>query len=124
MLRVTRVLFFLVLIAVPASAQRLPGNVVPEHYTLWFAPDLEKETFRGRESIDVVLTEPSTTVTLHAAEIDFSDVTITSGGKTARTVSHQSKCWPMNVPSGTPVTNAGQAGEHACNRAGGFFLRH
>jgi aminopeptidase N len=82
MVRVTRVLFFLVLIAVPASAQRLPGNVVPEHYTLWFAPDLEKETFRGRESIDVVLTEPSTTVTLHAAEINFSEVTITSGGKT------------------------------------------
>ena len=46
-------------IAAPAAAQRLPGNVVPEHYTLWFAPDLEKETFRGRESIDVVLTEPS-----------------------------------------------------------------
>src|SRR4029453_16476814 len=82
MVRVAGVLFFLVLIAVPASAQRLPGNVVPEHYTLWFAPDLEKETFRGRESIDVVLTEPSTTVTLHAAEIDFSEVTITSGGKT------------------------------------------
>jgi aminopeptidase N len=82
MVRVAGVLFFFILIAVPASAQRLPGNVVPEHYTLWFAPDLEKETFRGRESIDVVLTEPSTTVTLHAAEIDFSEVTITSGGKT------------------------------------------
>jgi aminopeptidase N len=82
MVRVAGVLFFFILIAVPASAQRLPGNVVPEHYTLWFAPDLGKETFRGRESIDVVLTEPSTTVTLHAAEIDFSEVTITSGGKT------------------------------------------
>ena len=63
MARITRFLLLIVLIAVPASAQRLPGNVVPEHYTLWFAPDLEKETFRGRESIDVVLTEPSTTIT-------------------------------------------------------------
>jgi aminopeptidase N len=80
--RITRFLFLIVLIAVPANAQRLPGNVIPEHYTLWFAPDLDKETFRGRESIDVVLTEPSTTVTLHAAEINFSEVTITSGGKT------------------------------------------
>ncbi len=88
MVRVTRVLLFLVLIAVPASAQRLPGNVVPEHYSLWFAPDLEKETFRGRESIDVVLTEPSTTVTLHAAEIDFSEVTITSGGTNADGARH------------------------------------
>ena len=82
MVRVTRCLALILAIAAPAAAQRLPGNVVPEHYNLWFAPDLEKETFRGRESIDVVLTEPSTTVTLHAAEITFSEVTITSGGRT------------------------------------------
>src|SRR4029434_544981 len=82
MVRATRLLPLMLLIAVNATAQRLPGNVVPEHYSLWFAPDLEKETFRGRESIDVVLTEPSTTITLHAAEINFSEVTITSGGRT------------------------------------------
>ena len=84
MVRVTGSLaiVFVLFLAAPASAQRLPGNVVPEHYTLWFAPDLEKETFRGRESIDVVLTEPSTTVTLHAAEITFGEVKITSGGRT------------------------------------------
>jgi len=82
MVRVTQLLALILVLAVPASAQRLPGNVVPEHYSLWFAPDLDKETFRGRESIDVVLTEPSTTVTLHAAEINFSHVTITSAGRT------------------------------------------
>jgi aminopeptidase N len=84
MVRVTRLLAFILVIAAPASAQRLPGTVVPEHYALWFAPDLEKETFRGRESIDVVLTEPSTTITLHAAEINFAEVTITSGGRMQR----------------------------------------
>jgi len=82
MVRVTRLLVFILLFAAPAGAQRLPGNVIPEHYSLWFAPDLDKETFRGRESIEVVLTEPSTTVTLHAAEIAFSEVTITAGGRT------------------------------------------
>jgi aminopeptidase N len=84
MVRVTRFLafVFIVLLASPAAAQRLPGTVVPEHYTLWFAPDLEKETFRGRESIDVVLTESSSTITLHAAEISFGEVTITAGGRT------------------------------------------
>jgi aminopeptidase N len=71
-----------VLTATPAAAQRLPGTVVPEHYTLWFAPDLEKETFRGRESIRVTLTEPATSITLHAAEIEFGEVTITSAGRT------------------------------------------
>ena len=68
--------------AAPAAAQRLPGTVVPEHYTLAFEPDLVKETFRGREAIRVTLTEPATSVTLHAAEITFGEVTITSGGRT------------------------------------------
>ena len=65
-----------------------PATWFPSTTHLWFAPDLEKETFRGRESIDVVLTEPSTTVTLHAAEITFSEVTITSGGRTQTATRH------------------------------------
>jgi aminopeptidase N len=80
--RVLRVLILLLSFATPAVAQRLPGTVLPEHYTLWFAPDLEKETFRGRSSIRVTLTEPATSITLHAAEIEFGEVTITSGGRT------------------------------------------
>ena len=70
------------LCAAPAYAQRLPDTVVPEHYTLWFAPDLEKETFRGRETIQGVVTQPSTSITLHAAEIKFGEVKVTSGGRT------------------------------------------
>src|SRR5688500_18516489 len=69
-------------LAAPAAAQRLSDTVVPEHYTLWFAPDLEKETFRGRETIRAVVTQPTTSVTLHAAEIQFGEVRITSGGRT------------------------------------------
>ena len=68
--------------AVPAAAQRLTEKVVPEHYTLWFAPDLEKETFRGRETIRAIVTAPTTSITLHAAEIEYGDVRITSGGRT------------------------------------------
>src|SRR5688500_686650 len=69
-------------LASPAAAQRLSDTVVPEHYTLWFAPDLAKETFRGRETIQAVVTQPTTSVTLHAAEIQFGEVRITSGGRT------------------------------------------
>jgi aminopeptidase N len=83
MVRVTRILVaVLFLTVIPGNAQRLAGGVVPEHYSLWFAPDLEKETFRGRASIDVVLTEPASSITLHAAEIAFGEVTMTSGGRT------------------------------------------
>ena len=70
----------LCLTALPATAQRLPGTVVPERYTLWFAPDLDQETFRGRESIAVSLSAPATTITLHAAEITFGEVTIEDAG--------------------------------------------
>ena len=68
-------------IAVPAAAQRLPGGVTPEHYTLWFAPDLDKATFRGRAEIRVTLDAPATAVTLHAAEITFGEVAIEAAGR-------------------------------------------
>ncbi len=64
------------------SAQRLPGNVTPDHYTLWFAPDLQNATFRGRETVQVDVKAATSAVTLHAAEIQFGDVTITAGGRT------------------------------------------
>ncbi len=96
-----------VLLAAPAFAQRLPGGVTPEHYTLWFAPDLAKATFRGRETIRVQVAKPTTAITLHAAEIAFGDVSITAGGQTQRArVSEDAKnemvtfTVPRPVPAG------------------------
>jgi len=68
------------LASVAVEAQRLPTTATPEHYTLWFAPNLESETFRGREAIEVVLSTPSRTITMHAAEITFTTVTIDDAG--------------------------------------------
>ena len=76
MTRALKLLAVLLILAAPAAAQRLPGTAVPEHYTLAFEPDLAKETFRGRETIRVTLTEPGTSITLHAAEITFGEVTV------------------------------------------------
>ncbi|NOT27883.1 MAG: M1 family peptidase [Acidobacteria bacterium] len=70
----------LLLLASPAWAQRLSGTAVPEHYTLWFAPDLTSATFRGRESIRLQMRAPSRAITLHAAEIEFDEVTVESVG--------------------------------------------
>lgn len=70
----------LCLATLPAGAQRLPATATPTRYTLWFAPDLDKEIFRGRETIDVTLATPSTTITLHAAEITFGEVTVLDAG--------------------------------------------
>jgi len=67
---------------VAASAQRLPAGVHPEHYTLALTPDLKTATFNGTESIDLTLDQPSTTITLNAAEIKFLSVRV--GAQTAQ----------------------------------------
>ena len=96
----------LLCIASPVAAQRLSGTVIPEHYTLWFAPDLAKATFRGRESIRVQLKSPAAAVTLHAAEIEFVEVTIDAGGtaQTARvTLDAKAETATLTVPQQMPA---------------------
>ena len=56
------------------QAQRLPGGVTPEHYSLTIAPDLAKARFAGSETIAVVLDRPTSAITLNAAEIEFGEV--------------------------------------------------
>jgi len=97
------VLFFL---SSPAVAQRLSGTVIPEHYALWFAPDLAKATFRGRETIRVQLKAPASSITLHAAEIEFVEVTIDGGGasQTARiTLDANTETATLTVPRQIPA---------------------
>ena len=109
MLRMFITLIALFVITTPAAAQRLSGTVIPEHYTLWFAPDLANETFRGRETIRVQLKQPAAAVTLHAAEITFGEVTITAAGRTqtARvTTDERAETATLTVPQQIP---AGQA---------------
>ncbi|MGA1983959.1 MAG: M1 family metallopeptidase [Acidobacteriaceae bacterium] len=55
-------------------AQRLPGGVTPEHYSLTITPDLAKARFAGSETIDVVVEKPTRVITLNAAEIEFVSV--------------------------------------------------
>src|SRR6266702_402470 len=57
-----------------ARAQRLPGGVRPEHYSLTITPDLVKARFAGSETIEVVLDRPASAITLNAAEIEFGVV--------------------------------------------------
>ena len=68
-------------LSLAAHAQRLPLTVVPEHYALTLTPDLKAATFTGVESIDVTITEPSNTITLNSAEIEFEQVTVTAHGQ-------------------------------------------
>lgn len=63
-----------------ADAQRLPAGVVPQHYTLTLTPDLKAATFTGEESIELHVKEPTSTITLNAAEITFQSVTVEADG--------------------------------------------
>src|SRR2546428_5223774 len=90
----------------PAFAQRLSGTVVPDHYTLWFAPDFQKDNFRGRATIEVQLKEPARAITLHAAELTFQAVRIASGGRTqdARVgLDQKAETGNLNVPPAIPA---------------------
>ncbi|MBZ5680910.1 MAG: M1 family metallopeptidase [Acidobacteriia bacterium] len=67
-----------------AAAQRLPQVASPENYKLTFTPDLEKATFEGDETISLKVLKPTSEITLNAVDIDFHDVTITSGGSSQK----------------------------------------
>src|SRR5580658_218451 len=63
-----------------AQAQRLPGNVIPESYDLTFTPDLVRAAFTGTETIHVRVEHAANSIVLNSAEIEFQDVTVSSGG--------------------------------------------
>lgn len=64
------------------QAQRLPTDVTPRHYSLTLEPDLKTATFTGRETINVTLSRPATSITLNSAQITFQTVSITANGNT------------------------------------------
>ncbi len=70
----------LLIVPMLGRAQRLPQTVKPEHYTLKLTPDLKSATFAGQETIDVVLSESASMITLNSAEIKFASVITTIGG--------------------------------------------
>jgi aminopeptidase N len=80
MKRIMVVLAFLVTAFSAALAQRLPHEAVPENYKLIFTPNLEKATFEGDDTISLRVLKATSQITLNAVDIDFHDVTISSGG--------------------------------------------
>jgi aminopeptidase N len=84
MKRITAAVTFLVLTLSLAAAQRLPAVARPENYKLTFTPDLDQAKFEGDETITIRLLKPASEITLNAVDIDFNEVTVTSGGATQK----------------------------------------
>jgi aminopeptidase N len=64
-----------------ARGQRLPANAVPSRYTLKLTPDMSAATFTGTEIIEITLKQPSNSITLNSAEIQFQSVEVSAAGK-------------------------------------------
>ena len=78
-IRVSAILACL-LAATAASAQRLPAEVVPQHYDIAVDPDLEAAAFRGVVTIAVRLASPATTIVLNAAELTIGSARVSAAG--------------------------------------------
>ncbi|HEY6349875.1 MAG TPA: M1 family metallopeptidase [Candidatus Angelobacter sp.] len=70
------------LCAALALGQRLPQDVIPQDYNLMFTPDLASAAFTGDETIQVMLSRPTSSITLNSAEIEFQKTTVTQNGST------------------------------------------
>ena len=60
-------------------AYRLPRSVVPRHYELTLAPDLEASRFDGVETVTVQVLEPVQEIVLNAAELDIQGAMLRAG---------------------------------------------
>src|SRR5215467_3027614 len=112
MKRILTVLAFVFLTLPFATAQRLPEAARPDNYKLVFTPDLDKATFEGDETISIRVLKPTSEITLNAAEIDFHDVSITSGGSTQKAKVTPDKEKEMVVLSVEKPLAAGSATVH------------
>lgn len=65
--------------ALHVHAQRLPADVVPEHYALHFTPDLAAERFAGEANIRVSVLNPTTRIVLHAVDLEIMTATVSAG---------------------------------------------
>jgi len=102
----------LLLTLMPAVAQRLPETARPENYKLTFTPDLENAKFEGDETLTVRVLKPTSEITLNAVDIDFHNVTITSGSATQQAKVTPEKDNEMVVLSVEKPLAAGPASIH------------
>ena len=68
-----------------ADAVVLPSNVKPSKYRLTLQPDLNTFTFKGEQTVDIEIVEPTARIVLNAAELEISGVTLRRNGSETST---------------------------------------
>ena len=64
-----------------SSSSRLPDGVRPQHYVVTLEPDLTAFTFTGSEQVEVTIAEPTSSITLNAAELRISSASVDAQGR-------------------------------------------
>ncbi len=59
------------------ESYRLPGNVIPEKYTLSLTPDLEAFTFQAEADIEVEVKEATSAISMNSLELEISNAYVT-----------------------------------------------
>ena len=77
--RTVALLFVFALRTLPASAQRLPGDVKPDRYDLRLTVDLANRRFEGVEAIHVRVESPTSSIVINALDLAFQEVTVGDG---------------------------------------------
>ncbi|HSE83168.1 MAG TPA: M1 family metallopeptidase [Thermodesulfobacteriota bacterium] len=81
----------------------LPDDVEPVHYNLEIKTDFENFTFSGKEDVSIVTKQPTSKITLHAADLEIKKAYLAAGGK----VIHAKKISP-NKKKETVTFNFGK----------------
>ena len=63
-----------------ADAVVLPANVKPNKYRLTLQPDLNTFTFKGEQTVDIEIVEPTARIVLNAAELEITGVALRRNG--------------------------------------------
>lgn len=56
----------------------LPTNVRPTHYDLSLTPDLKNFTFHGQVNINLVINDPTTSITLNNNQLEILSAKLTN----------------------------------------------
>lgn len=59
---------------------KLPKDVIPLEYRAHLAPDLDANTFRGNETIEIEVLKPTSSIMLNAAALDIDSASLTGQG--------------------------------------------
>jgi aminopeptidase N len=65
---------------------KLPKDVIPLEYQAHLAPDLDANTFRGSETIEIEVLKPTSTIMLNAAALEIDSASLSGKGIKALTL--------------------------------------